>query len=205
MSNYKLTYFDIDGGRGEPVRIALHAAGIEFDDKRVSFPDFMEMREGLRFNAVPVMEFDDVTATQSNALCRYIGKLGGLYPEDALQALYCDEVLDVIEDLTCRIQPTLFLKGDEQRKAREELADGWMTVFLRGLGELLERGGGQYFADSRLTVADLKVLFQTRWLRSGTLDHVPADLVDRVAPNLVEHQARVEGDPVVKAYYASRA
>jgi glutathione S-transferase len=205
MSNYKLTYFDIDGGRGEPVRIALHAAGIEFDDKRVSFPDFMEMREGLRFNAVPVMEFDDVTATQSNALCRYIGKLAGLYPEDALQALYCDEVLDVIEDLTCRIQPTLFLKGDEQRKAREELADGWMTVFLRGLGELLERGGGQYFADSRLTVADLKVLFQTRWLRSGTLDHVPADLVDRVAPNLVEHQARVEGDPVVKAYYASRA
>jgi glutathione S-transferase len=205
MSNYKLTYFDIDGGRGEPVRIALHAAGIEFDDKRVSFPDFMEMREGLRFNAVPVMEFDDVTATQSNALCRYIGKLAGLYPEDALQALYCDEVLDVIEDLTCRIQPTLFLKGDEQRKAREELADGWMTVFLRGLGELLERGGGQYFADSRLTVADLKVLFQTRWLRSGTLDHVPADIVDRVAPNLVEHQARVEGDPVVKAYYASRA
>ena len=48
MTKYKLTYFDIDGGRGEPVRIAFHAAGIEFDDNRVSFPDFMEIREGLR-------------------------------------------------------------------------------------------------------------------------------------------------------------
>ena len=26
MTGYKLTYFDIDGGRGEVTRIALHAA-----------------------------------------------------------------------------------------------------------------------------------------------------------------------------------
>ena len=205
MTKYRLTYFDIDGGRGEPVRVALHAAGVEFEDNRVSFPEFMEIREGLRFNADPVLEFDGDSVTQSNSICRYIGKMAGLYPEDDLQALYCDEAMDVVEDLTCRIQPTLFLKGDEQRKAREELVDGWMTVFLRGLGELLERGGGQYFADQRLTVADLKVLFQTRWLRSGTLDHVPTDIVDRVAPNLVEHQARIEDDSVIKSYYESRA
>jgi glutathione S-transferase len=205
MTKYKLAYFDIDGGRGEPLRVALHAAGIEFEDKRVSFPEFMEMRENLRFNAVPVLEFDGVAVTQSNAIGRYIGKTAGLYPEDDRQALFCDEAMDAIEDLTARIQPTLFLKGDEQREARESLADGWMTIFLRGLGELLERGGGEYFADNRLTMADLKVLFQTRWLRSGTLDHIPVDLVGRVAPNLVEHQSRIENDPVVKAYYASRA
>lgn len=205
MTKYKLTYFDIDGGRGEPVRVALHAAGVEYEDNRVSFPEFMEIRGGLRFNAVPVLEFDGGSVTQSNSICRYVGKMAGLYPEDDLQALYCDEAMSVVEDLTCRIQPTMFLKGDEQRKAREELADGWMTVFLRGLGELLERGGGQYFADQRLTVADLKVLFQTRWLRSGTLDHVPTDIVDRVAPNLVEHQARIEDDSVIRSYYESRA
>jgi glutathione S-transferase len=205
MTNYKLTYFDIDGGRGEPVRVALHAAGVGFEDNRLSFPEFMEVRGGLPFNAVPTMEIDGATVTQSNALCRYVGKMAGLYPEDDLQALRCDEAMDAVEDLTARIQPTLFLQGDEQRKAREELADGWMTVFLRGLSELLERGGGEYFADNRLTVADLKVMFNTRWLRSGTLDHIPADLVDRVAPNLVEHQERIDSDPVVKAYYASRA
>ncbi|MFT4726179.1 MAG: glutathione S-transferase [Granulosicoccus sp.] len=39
MSTYKLTYFDFDGGRGEPVRIALHAAGIKFEDVRWSFSE----------------------------------------------------------------------------------------------------------------------------------------------------------------------
>ena len=205
MTNYKLTYFDIDGGRGEPLRVALHSAGVGFEDDRLSFPEFMEVRGNLRFNAVPTMEFDGAPFTQSNALCRYVGKMAGLYPEDDIQALRCDEVMDAIEDLTARIQPTLFLKDDEQRKAREELADGWMTIFLRGLSELLESGGGEYFADHRLTIADLKVLFNTRWLRSGTIDHIPADLVDRVAPNLVAHQERIENDPVVTSYYASRA
>ena len=28
MATYRLTYFDFSGGRGEPIRIALHAAGI---------------------------------------------------------------------------------------------------------------------------------------------------------------------------------
>lgn len=205
MTNYKLTYFDIDGGRGEPLRIALHAAGIEFDDNRVPFPDFMEIRDNLRFNAVPVLEFDGNTVTQSNALGRYVGKMAGLYPADDEQALFCDEAMDAVEDLTARIQPTFFLKDDELREAREKLAGGWIPIFLRGLSELLERGGGDYFADKRLTMADLKVVVQTRWLRSGMLDHVPTDIVDRIAPNLVEHQTRIENEPLVKAYYASRS
>ena len=44
MTGYKLTYFDIDGGRGEPVRIAFHAAGVEFEDHRISFDEFLETR-----------------------------------------------------------------------------------------------------------------------------------------------------------------
>ena len=46
MAKYKLTYFDIDGGRAEPIRIAFHAAGIEFEDHRISFDEFSEMRSG---------------------------------------------------------------------------------------------------------------------------------------------------------------
>ncbi len=42
MTQYKLTYFDFDGGRGDPLRIALHAAGIKFEDKRITFPEFGE-------------------------------------------------------------------------------------------------------------------------------------------------------------------
>ena len=204
MPTYKLTYFDIDGGRGEPVRIALHAAGIEFEDERLSFEEFGKRRQDLRFSSLPVLEIDGNPVTQSNAISRYVGKMAGLYPEDDLQALYCDEVLDALEDVNHYIVPTLFLQGDELRAAREKLVAGWLTVYLKGLGQLLARGGGKYFADNRLTVADLKTLVQVRALRSGRMDHVPIDLVEQLAPNLCEHQDRIEKEPQVVAYYASR-
>ncbi|MFT6303643.1 MAG: hypothetical protein ACI9XK_001186 [Granulosicoccus sp.] len=38
MGIYKLIDFDFDGGCGEPVRIALHSAGIKFEAVRWSFP-----------------------------------------------------------------------------------------------------------------------------------------------------------------------
>lgn len=205
MPSYKLTYFDFDGGRAEPIRIAFHAARVDFEDDRISFAEFAEMRQGTRFNSVPVLEIDGAVVTQSNAISRYVGKMADLYPADNLQALYCDEVLDALEDLLHYIVRTFGQEGDELRMAREKLVDSWLSVYVRGLDELLTRGGGEYFADNRLTVADLKAFVQIRSLQAGNLDHVPTDIVQRLAPNLVEHQKRVENDPRVIAYYASRS
>lgn len=204
MTDYRLTYFDVDGGRAEPLRIALHAAGVAFEDNRLSFEDFGATRNKLRFTCVPVLEIDGAPVTQSNALTRYVGKIAGLYPEDALQALYCDEVMGAVEDVTFHIGRTMRMQGDELRAAREALVEGWLPIYLRGLAELLARGGGEYFADGRLTVADLKVLTLTGWLGSGMLDHIPQDLVRKLAPTLAEHQARTAAAPPVVAYYASR-
>jgi glutathione S-transferase len=204
MSSYKLTYFDFDGGRAEPIRIAFHAAGIKFEDKRISFSEFGEMRKSTPFKTLPVLEIDGTEVTQSNAMSRYVGRMAGLYPDVALQALYCDEVLGALEDLSHYIVQTFGLQDEELKLAREKLVDGWLSVYLRGLAGLLARGGGEYFADDRLTVADLKAFVQMRSLLSGNLDHVPKDLAQRLAPSLVEHQERIESDPRVVAYYASR-
>jgi glutathione S-transferase len=65
-------------------------------------------------------------------------------------------------------------------------------------------GGGTWFVDNRLTIADLKTFVNILWLSSGALDHLPADIVQRHSPGLVEHQERVAKDPRVLAYYASR-
>ena len=84
MTTYKLTYFDFDGGRGEPVRIAFHAAGVDFEDHRISFEEFMETRNSMRFTCAPTLEIDGVEVTQSNGMLRYVGKMAGLYPEDEM-------------------------------------------------------------------------------------------------------------------------
>ena len=143
MPGYKLTYFDIDGGRAEPIRIAFHAAGIEFEDVRLTFPEFMEQRQSLRFTCAPVLEIDGDQVTQSNGIARYVGKLAGLYPQDDMQALYCDEVVGAVEDLLHSMVATFGLEGEELKAAREKLVDGWLTVFVRGLGEVLAAAAGE--------------------------------------------------------------
>ena len=204
MTDYRVTYFDIDGGRVEPIRIAFHAAGIPFEDRRLSFEEFGNTREQFRFTCVPTVDIDGQEFTQSTALSRYAGKLAGLYPKDDLQALYCDEAMGAVEDVTTHVGRTMRMQGDEQRQAREQLAEGWLPIYLKGLAVLLERGGGQYFADGKLTVADLSVAGLVGWLTHGGLDHLPAGLVQNVAPTLAEHAGRIMQEPAVAAYYASR-
>jgi len=200
MTRFTLTYFDINGGRGESIRIAFSIGGIEFEDVRLKGPQFREARESFRFHALPVLDIDGGQVTQSNAILRYVGKLAGLYPTDDLQALHCDEVMDAVEDLNHAVGRTFGLQGEAMRQAREELVQGRLATYIKGLGALLARGGGEYFADSRLTVADLKVFVETRNLAKGILDHVPTDLVERLAPALAAHRDRIASDPGVVAY-----
>jgi len=204
MTRFKLTYFDIDGGRGESIRLALFIGGLEFEDVRLTGPEFREARESFRFRALPVLEIDGQTITQSTALVRYVGKLAGLYPTDDMQALYCDEAMDAVEDLSHAIGRTYGLQGDALKKARTELVEDRLTTYVKGLDGLLARGGGEFFADGRMTVADLKVFVATRSLAKGVLDHVPTDVVEKLAPALAEHRDRIAADPRVSAYYKAR-
>ncbi len=97
------------------------------------------------------------------------------------------------------------MEGEAKQKAREALAAGPLPRFLEQLDARLKAGGGEWFAEKRLTVADLKCFLWVRWLKSGALDHIPADLVDRHAPLLARHLERVKNHPKIAAYYAARA
>ena len=110
--------------------------------------------------------------------------------------------MEVVEDINTKLAGTFFLSEEEKKTQRKALVEGPLPFYLTRLQQRLEAHGGRYFAAERLTVADLKVFVWIRHLRSGVLDHVPADLPDRVAPKLVEHYERVKKDPRVQAYYA---
>ncbi len=204
MEKTKLTYFDIDGGRAEATRIAMSVAGIEFEDRRLSFSEFSEMRESTPLNAVPILEINGVAYTQCNAMNRYAGRLAGLYPDDPWQSLLCDEVMDVVEDSYHSVMRTFGLQGDELRAARKELSDGMLTRCLKLLRMRLAAAGGEYFSDHRFTVADIKVFVWLRHLKSGGLEHVPTDLADELAPRLLDHMDRIAAEPAVVAYYSGR-
>jgi prostaglandin-H2 D-isomerase / glutathione transferase len=202
MSQLKISYFDFHGGRAEPARLALHMGGIAFEDHRFTFPEFAEIRKSTPFGQVPTLHVDGVQVTQCDSINRYVGKLTGLYPTDPLQALLCDEVMYVVEEATVKLGPTFRMTGEEQKAARLALVHGHMPLYLGWLQRQLLAHGGEYFADNRLTIADLKVFVDVRGLNSGRLDHVPTDLVEQVAPALNAHMNRIANTPAVQQYYA---
>lgn len=204
MPTLKLRYFDFHGGRGEPARLALAIANIPFEDDRIPLEDWPSVKGSTPFGQCPVLEVDGEVITQGNSINRYVGKLAGLYPEDDLEALRVDEVMDAIDDIVLRVVKTMFMEDeDKKRKAREDLAAEPIPLYLTQIAERLERNGGEYMVGGRLTVADLKVFVWIRGLRSGILDYIPTDLVDQVAPNLAAHQERIAAHPGVVAWYAA--
>jgi glutathione S-transferase len=110
-----------------------------------------------------------------------------------------------IEDVTAKIGATFALEGEAKQKAREALAAGPLLRYLQQLEARLKAGGGEWFVENRLTVADLKCFLFVRWLKSGALDHIPGDIVERHAPLLAKHLERVRSHPKITAYYAARA
>ena len=204
MPKLVLTYFDFDGSRGEVARLALHIAGIAFEDRRIPRNEWPKLRDSAPFQALPMLEVDGQVIAQSNTINRYVGKLAGLYPKDDWQAALVDEVMDAVEDITTRIGATFTLEGEAKKKAREALAEGPLLRYLQQLEARLKRGGGEWFVEKRPTVADLKCYLWVRWLKSGALDHIPADIVDRNAPLLARHMERVKSYPKIAAYYVAR-
>jgi len=202
MSNIKLTYFDFSDGRGEPARLALHLGGIEFEDFRFPINEFSVVRDTTPLKQVPTLTVDGKQITQSNAINRYVGKLAGLYPDDNMQALLCDEIMEALEDVTQKLVVTFSLSGEEQKNARQALVDGPLTQYLHWIEARLQEQGGEFFVENRLTMADLKVLVWIRSLNSGHLDHIPTTLVEQVAPKLQQHHNRLIDIPAIAKHYS---
>ncbi len=204
MSNpkLKLTYWDMPGGRGEPARLAMVVGGVKFEDHRIGFADWPQVRPNAPFHACPFLEVDGVALAQSNTISRYVGRLAKLYPEDPWQAALCDEMLDAVEDMWVKFGTTMFISDKEALKAaREKLVSDSFNHYLEKLGQRLKDAGGQYFADNRLTVADLQVMVVVRALGSGKLDYISTDIVETVAPILNQHMKRVLSEPAISGYY----
>jgi glutathione S-transferase len=81
----KLYYFDIYG-RAEQIRLLLNHAGVEFEDVRVKFTDWPEMKkdkEKFPFGQMPVLEKDGKYYAQTGAIVRMLGREYGYYPTEA--------------------------------------------------------------------------------------------------------------------------
>ncbi|KNC49741.1 glutathione S-transferase 2 [Thecamonas trahens ATCC 50062] len=175
----KLTYFP-HAGRAGAIRDVLADGGVEFDDIRIPFPEFAELKPSLPYGSLPVLEIDGTDYAQSNAILRYAGKLTGAYPEDPVAALMVDELLDATEDIVNMLAPSMRESDEEKKLAmRAVLMAGPLPTALALLEKRIARNTASVYAvGAAKTVADYKMKLLVALLTSGNVDGVPTDVIN---------------------------
>jgi glutathione S-transferase len=208
MANkYKLYYFN---GRwaAEPTRLVFAAAGVPYEDIRISDTDWATRKSEFAFGQLPILEVDGVFINQSRVICAYVAKQFGLAGANDLEWAQCHALLDTILDL---LQPASFVweeKDEEKKEAKlQEYRKGKLTQYL-GLFEKYFKqhvGTEGYVVGNKLTYADLCIM--DLWdrfelvmpkLKFGEL------FTSAEYPTLVAHRARIAAIPNVKKWLDAR-
>lgn len=200
MPKPKLIYFDIASSRGEECRIALHLAGVDFEDVRVKRADWPALKPTMPFGAMPVLEWPGrPMLAQSNAILVFIGREFGLHPADNFEAARHEAMMCHVEELRAVVGPTVRIADEvEKRKTREGLAASFLPTW--GANAEKQIGDGPFFGGGKLHVVDIKLHMAVRWFAGGGVDHIPATIFSGF-PKLTRLHDAVRDDSRIKSWF----
>jgi len=200
MTKPKLTYFDAPVSRGEECRLALHLAGIDFDDARIKGADWPEMKEQTPYGGLPVLELPGrPPLAHSNAILVMIGRLHGLHPRDDFDAARHEGMMQHVEDLRSVVGPTIRMNEPEKKATREALVESYLPAWARSAEKNIP--GEPFFGGAKLNVVDLKLHMAVRWFIAGKVDYIPATIF-AAYPKLMRVHDAVRDHAGVKSWYA---
>jgi len=203
MPSYKIIYFNATG-RAETMRMIFKVAGVEFEDVRLEHDQFTpEMKAGLPFGQLPVLEVDGVKLGQSNACARYLARKFNLAGKTDFEQAQVDMIVDCFED-SSKPMISFFHEKDETRKAemKKKFIDEQLPALLTLLEKLLtaNHGGDKFFVGDELTWADIQFLTLSKWLT------LLAGIENPYAkfPKLAAIKTRVENVPQIADWIEKR-
>jgi len=200
MNKPKLTYFDAPVSRGEECRLALHLAGVDFEDVRIKSSDWAAMKEQTPYGALPVLELPGhPPLAQSNAILVLIGRLYGLHPADEYEAARHEGMMQHVEDLRGVVGPTIRMADAEKKAAREAMVAGFLPAWARSAEKNIP--GEPFFGGAKIHVVDLKLHMAVRWFNGGKVDYIPATIFAS-CPKLMRVHDAVRDHASVRSWYA---
>jgi len=186
--------------RGEECRLALHLAGIDFEDVRIKSADWPAMKQQTPYGGLPILELPGhPPLAQSNAILVMIGRRHGLHPADDFEAARHEGMMQHVEDLRGVVMPTIRMGNAEKKAAREAMVAGYLPAWAQSA----ERNilGEPFFGGAKLNVVDLKLHMAVRWFIGGNVDHIPATIFAGY-PKLLRVHDVVRDHSGVKSWYA---
>lgn len=200
MTKPRLIYFDAPVSRGEECRLALHIAGVDFEDVRIAGADWRAMKAETPYGALPVFEMPGrPPLAHSNAILVMIGRQHGLHPGDDFEAALHEGMMQHVEDLRGVVGPTIRMGDAEKKAAREAMVAGYLPDWARAAEKNIP--GEPFFGGEKLNVVDLKLHMAVRWFIGGNVDHIPATIFAGY-PKLSRVHDAVRDHPRVKDWYS---
>ncbi|OXA40449.1 Glutathione S-transferase 1 [Folsomia candida] len=110
MSQYKLTYYDLQG-LGEPARYLFKVAGVEFEDHRIP-------KNESTYPKLPadLKDLDGKTIAQSSAICRFLALRFNLAGADEFEQAKCDEIIDAMRDFGRELMGVTMVPDEDAKK-----------------------------------------------------------------------------------------
>jgi glutathione S-transferase len=200
MNKPRLSYFDAPVSRGEECRLALHLAGIDFEDERIKSADWPALKQHAPYGAMPFLSLPGKPPlAHSNAILVYIGRSHGLHPADNFEAARHEGMMQHVEDLRATVAPTIWMADAEKQARREALVADFLPAWARAAERNIP--GAPFFGGASIHVVDLKLYMAVRWFIGGKVDHIPATIF-AAYPRLMGVHNAVRDHAGVKSWYA---
>jgi len=154
--------------------LTLFYGDIKFEEVRVPPQSWPEKRDTYPLKSLPVLEVNDKTYTQSNAILKFAGRLTGLYPKECPgHQLQVDEVLDILEEIIAGFTAPMIrkMRANQDHSAEKAALIEHFPKFLAGFETLLTRNGASpYVTGKNLTIADIKLALTIPWVATKVED-----------------------------------
>lgn len=200
MNKPKLIYFDAPVSRGEECRLALHLAGIDFEDKRIAFADWPAHKDGTPYGSMPVLELPgQPPLAHTNAILTLVGRRHGLHPLDEIEAARHEGMMQHVDDMRAVVGPTLRMDEEAKKAARAVIASDYLPAWAAAAEKNIM--AAPFFGGAQIQVVDLKLHMAVRWFIGGKVDYIPATIF-AAYPRLNAVYEAVREHPGVKAWYA---
>ncbi len=211
---YELWYWPGFTGRGEFVRLALEAAGIDYRDvgpeegREHVTARLTEPCDARPF-APPFLVAGDLVIAQTANILLYLGEVHGLAPADMAGRLWVNQCQLTIGDMVAEAHNSHHPVGaslyyEEQAAEAQRAAQAFRTVrmpkYLGYFDALIARRGGR-LGGAAWSYADLSLLHLVDGLRHAFPRRMRA--LEAGLPHLAAHRDTVAALPRVAAYLVS--
>ncbi|KAL7011735.1 hypothetical protein ACKWTF_014417 [Chironomus riparius] len=173
MSTYKLTYFNFPA-LGEPIRFLLSYAGVEFEDNRIEWSNWHQIKGTTPLGQVPILEVDGQVLYQTIPICRFLGSKFNLLGDNEMENYQIDNVVQTITDLRMKIEMVNFDKFSPPNvieEKRAQLKSESIPFFLKNLEEIASKND-EFLAIKKLSWGDLyfaAMIDYMNWMMKGNL------------------------------------